>query len=76
MSLAYLQQGNVKKSPKLMKIVRRKCSYLPNAFRNFNEIFRKYMPYDNIKSRRKKQGLYAIFKKYSFGKTTRVGGSN
>ena len=40
--------------------------------RNFNEIFRKNMSYDNIKSY-KKTGLNPLSRKYSLGKTTGVG---
>ena len=50
----------------------KKCSYLPNKLRNFNKIFRKNLCYDNIKSH-KKPGLYPLFRKYNFGKTTRGG---
>ena len=52
-SLVSLQQGNVKKIEKLMKIVNiegKKFSYLLNDFRNFNEIFRKVEAYNNIKN--------------------------
>ena len=58
-SLVSLQKGDVKKSEKLMKIVNidgRKSSYLLNDLRNFNEIFRKDMTYDDIKSHKKNQG--------------------
>ena len=41
--------------------------------RNFNEIFRKDVTYDNIKSH-KKTGFHSLFRRYIFGKTT--GGSN
>ena len=55
-----------------MKIVntdKKKCSYLPNNLRNFNEIFRKIISYDNIESH-KKPGLYSLCRKYSFEKMT------
>ena len=44
--------GKRQKNPKkLMKIVNTdKCSYFPNGLINFNEIFRKNIPYDDIKS--------------------------
>ena len=49
-SLVYLWQGNVKES--------RKSSYLLNDLSNFNEIFRKDVIYNNIKSQvTKKQGF-------------------
>ena len=42
--------------------------------KNLNEIFRKGVPYDNIKSH-KKPGFLPIFRRYIFGKTTgRKGG--
>ena len=71
-SLVYLQQGNLKKSKKLMKIVitgEKKSSYFPNELSSFNETFKKGVPYDNIKSH-KKTGLYPYSKKYSFGKAS------
>ena len=49
--LVSLQQGNVKKSEKLMKIVN-----IEKEMRNFNEIFGKDVTYENIKSH-KKQGF-------------------
>ena len=51
--LVSLSQGNVKKSKKMMKIAnieQRNSSYLLNGWGNFNEIFRKVVTYDNIKS--------------------------
>ena len=41
--------------------------------RNFNEIFREDVPYDNIKSH-KKTGFQPLFRRYIFRKTT--GGVN
>ena len=56
-SLVYLQQGNVKKSKRLMKLVMmKKSSYLPNDMKNLNEIFTKNVSYDNIECH-KKPGL-------------------
>ena len=58
-SLVSLQKGDVKKSTKLMNIVNidgRKPSYLLNDLRNFNEIFRKDVTYDDIQSHKKTQG--------------------
>ena len=49
----------------------RKSSYLPNHFRNFKEVSRKNVYYDNIKSY-KKTGLYALSRKCgkaTWGKT-------
>ena len=40
--------------------------------RNFNEVFGKDLPYDNIKSH-KKAGVYPLFRKYSFRITTGQG---
>ena len=58
-----------------MKIVntdKKKCSYLPNNLRNFNEIFRKIISYDNDQGfiLFKKPGLYSLCRKYSFEKMT------
>ena len=57
--LVSLQQGNVKQSEKMMKIVnvKRNFSYLLNELRNFNETFRRDVTYDNIKCH-KKPGLH------------------
>ena len=52
-SLASAQQGNVKKSEELMEIVNiegKKSSYLLNSLSNYNEIFKKDVAYNNIKS--------------------------
>ena len=38
---------------KIADIKQRKSSYLLNDLRNFNEILRKYVTYDNIKSHKK-----------------------
>ena len=58
-----------------MKIVIIEEENLNIFFRNFDEIFRKDVAYDNIKSH-KKGGLYRLSKKYIFGKTTEGGQSN
>ena len=58
-----------------MKIVNIEEENLNIFFRNFDEIFRKDVTYDNIKSH-KKAGLYRLSKKYIFGKTTEGGQSN
>ena len=61
-SLVSLQQGNAKKSDKLIK--------LNNIEeQNFNEIFRKDVTYDNIKSH-EKPGIHNFSEKHIFGKTT------
>ena len=41
-----------------------------NNLRNFNEIFRKDMAYDNIKSYKKPE-FQSLCRKHIFGKTTR-----
>ena len=48
---------------------RRNSSYLLNHLRNFNEIFRKDVNFDNIKSH-KKTGFHPLFRRYIFRKTT------
>ena len=64
-----LQQGNFKQSEKLMKIVNieERTSYLLNEYRNLNEIFRKDVTYDNIKSHTK-TGLQSFSEKTHFWK--------
>ena len=47
---------------------------LLNDLRNFNEIFWKDVPYDNIKSH--KNQSFTLSRKHIFGKTTRGRGSN
>ena len=47
--------------------------YLQNDLRIFNEIFRKDVTYDNIKSHRKTR-FHPLFGRYIFGKTS--SGSN
>ena len=55
-------QGNVKRSKKSMKIYwRRKSSCLLNKLRNFNEVFKKDVTYDDIKSH-KKEGFHDNFR--------------
>ena len=71
-SLVHLQQGNLKKSKKLMEIVitgEKKSSYFPNKLSSFSETSKKGVPYDNIKCH-KKTGLYPYSKKYSLGKAS------
>ena len=73
MSLVFCNK-EISKFEKLMKMVRRrKSSYLLNDLRNFNEIFRKDVTYDNIKSH-KKPGLHPVPEKHIFGKITGGGG--
>ena len=43
-----------------------------NDLRNFNEIFRKDVTYDNIKSH-KKPGFHPLFRRYIFRKSTKGG---
>ena len=43
--------------------------YLLSDLRNFNDIFRKDMTYDNIKIKKKKTGPHPLSKRYIFGKT-------
>ena len=71
-SLVSLQQGNVKKSEKSIKILNiegKKFSYLLNDSRNLNEIFKKDVVYDNIKSHKKAE-FHPLPRKYIFGKVT------
>ena len=52
-SLVSLKQGNVdesERSIKLVNVLRTKFSYLLNDMRNFNEVFRNDVNYDNFKS--------------------------
>ena len=51
--------------------------YIFEWFEEFNEIFRKYATYDNIKSQQK-PGLYPLSRRYSFWKPQKLGrgGSN
>ena len=48
---------------------------LLNDLSNFNEVFKKDVACDNIKSN-KKAGLYPLSRKHMFGKTTGEGGAN
>ena len=48
--------SNNPKGDKDNRYWRRKSSYLPNNLRDFNDIFRKNVSYDKIKSK-KKQGF-------------------
>ena len=55
-----------------MKIVitgEKNSSYFSKELSNFNETFKKGVPYDNIKGH-KKTGLYPYSKKYSFAKAS------
>ena len=68
-----------KKCPKIHKsnensqFWRGKSSYLPKGKRNYNEIFRKHVAYDNVENHRK-SGFLSLSGKYIIRKTT--GGSN
>ena len=57
-----------------MKIVniREENPHLLNELRNFNEIFKKDVTYDNIKSHKKAQG-FAIYLKNTFLEKTQEG---
>ena len=57
---------------KIANIEQRNSSYLLNNLRNFNEIFRKDVTYDNIKSH-KNPGFHPLFRRCIFRKTTRGG---
>ena len=48
----------------------REILHLLNDLRNLNEILRKDVTYDNIKSY-KNPGIHPLFRRYSFGKTAR-----
>ena len=48
----------------------RKSSYLLNNFRNFNEVFRKDLTYDNIESPKKPGRHHPLSRRYIFGKIT------
>ena len=48
---------------------KRKSPYLLNELRNFNEIFKEDVTYNNIKSH-KKPGLHPFSEKHIFGKIT------
>ena len=50
----------------------RKSSYLLNNLKNFNEIFKKDVTYDNIKSPKKKQGFTLSLEDAFLEKTTGV----
>ena len=54
---------------KIANIDREVFSNLLNNLKNFNEIFRKDVPYDKIKSH-KKPGFHPLFRRYIFQKTT------
>ena len=54
-----------------MKIANTDREGLLNDLKNFNEIFRKDVTYDNIKNH-KKPGFYSLFRRYIFGKTGEV----
>ena len=49
--------------------MKKKFLYLPNDWRNFNEVFMKNVTYDNIKSHKEAE-VYPLSRKYIFGKTT------
>ena len=53
---------------KTINIDGKKPSYLLNALKNFNKVFKKYVTYDNFKTH-KKPGLHCFSRKYIFWKT-------
>ena len=71
-TLVYLQQGNVKKSKNLMKVVNineENCHIFRTTWRNSVKFSRK-MCLIMIILKHKKPGLYPFSKKHSFEKTT------
>ena len=54
---------------KIANIEQRNSSYLLNDLRNFNQILRKDVTYDNIKSQ-KKTRFHPLFRRYIFRKIT------
>ena len=56
-------------SVNVLNVAEENFSYLLNNSKNFNEIFRKNVTSDYIKSH-KTTGLHPLFKRYIFGKTT------
>ena len=65
-SLVSLQQGNVKKSKKLLKLL---ANFAEEILHIFWQIFRKDVTYDSIKIH-KKSGFHPFSEKQIFGKTT------
>ena len=59
---------NPKNWQKNVKLLKKIFIYLLNDTMNFNEIFRKNVTYDNIKSHQK-SGLHPLSRKYNFGRT-------
>ena len=60
------------KNQKIDEIWLRNSSYLLNDLSNLNEIFRKDVTYDNIKSH-KEAGFHSLFRRRTFRKTTGAG---
>ena len=58
---------------KTFEYLRRKSSCFLNDLRNYNDIFREDVPFDNIKSH-KKAGLRPLSEDYIFGETTAIFG--
>ena len=66
----YLQTWYIRVASRVAeRLHSRESSYLLNNLRNFNEIFRKNVNYDNIKSHKKSE-FHPLFRRYIFGKTT------
>ena len=61
----------IRKNSVFAHFSRSECSYVLNDSRNFNDIFRKSVAYDNIKSH-KKTGFHSLSRKHIFGETTGV----
>ena len=75
-SLVFLRQANVKKSEKLAKKLTLIKKFFTSSERydeNFNEVFRKNLTYDNIKSQQK-SGLQPLSRKHNFRENTGGGG--
>ena len=71
--ISFFVTSKCQKSEQLMKILNIEEKNLQiEELRNFNEVFRKDVPYDNIKSH-KKAGLHPLPKNYNFGKITSMG---
>ena len=70
-SLVSLQQENVKKFKKSVKIlnIERKKLYILNDLKNCNKIFGRDVAYDNIESHEKVR-FHSLYRKHIFGKTT------
>ena len=68
MNNVYADVSKIQKMCENSSYSRRKFSYLLNELRNFIEIFRKDVTYDNIKSHKKTE-LHPFSEKHIFEKT-------